>query len=293
MTEDEEFEALVPSRSYGGGGGRLSFLMILPALLLPGFAVTGIFKSGSQAEAVSEEVSTEVAASAVDLSSVWPIIGLVAAGIGILALSAGTFWLLKRGRHSSLALRKEREAAEEDRRQALAVWQKFVDRHHALKTKALEIETDWDMLFSYPTLVDASVPQMLAFHRALSKLDSASNIAPAGINLSMEISELPYPKLVAEAEVAWNVAWSFAKRTGLKLIPRAERKKLDQIAKLLKLARSSGGSDHERSLAYGQIRKLIDGLEFVKVPEPALKSIGTESRRMIESHSEGFVLFNT
>lgn len=227
-------------------------------------------------------VGSPPSAVGLDLSGVWPVLGLIAAGLGLIALGAGTFWVLKRSRQSSLALKREQAAAEEDRRRALAVWQKFSDRHGVLKAKALEIETDWDLLFSYPALLDASVPQTREFHRALKDLDSASNEPPAGINLSMEISGLPYPKLVKETDDAWTAAWSFAQRTGLKLIPRSERKKLDQIERLLKLARS-GGSEHERSVAYERVAKLIGELQFVKVPEAALKSIDSHRRAMIEA----------
>ena len=284
-------EALMGSAGGVGGEGSMMMpaLIVLPVVFLcaglafsPQFVMKSLGLQGSNEPKVESPV-IEQPTVAPDLSGFWPVLGIIGAAVGIAALAAGTFWLIRKLRRSSLAERREQEAIEEERRQALLIWKGFTDRHSTLKEKALEIETDWDMLFSYPALVDASVPQTAAFHRALRDLDSASSIAPSGLNLSMEISSLPYPKLVAEADEAWNHAWSFAKRTGLKLIPRAERKKLDQIEKLLRLARNSGGSEHERSVAYARISKLVGELQFVKIPESAMRSIEGEQRRMIEA----------
>lgn len=289
-----EFDPLEPSRDPSeaseGGSGLIYAILLAPVIFFgvsmvvaPNFILETLFPKKQSTEVEPQQVATETVTSTLDLSGVWNTMGMIGAGAGIALLSIGAFWMLNKARRSALAHRREQEAVAEDRRQALAVWQKFIDRHRTIKANVLEIETDWDLLFSYPALVDASVPQTLALHRALSKLDSASSIAPAGLNLSMEISELPYPKLVTEAQEAWRAAWSFAQRTGLKLIPRAERKKLDQISKLLELARNGGGSEHERSVAYSRISKLVGELQFVKVPEVAMQSIEGERRRMIEA----------
>ena len=69
----------------------------------------------------------------------------------------------------------------------------------------------------------------------------------------------------------------------MKLIPKDERKKIDQIVQLLKLARDSGGSEHERSVAYERASKLIDELHYVRVPEAAKKAISGEVRLMLEA----------
>lgn len=233
-----------------------------------------------------DETVPAASTPSMDVSWAWPIIGIAGGGAGAVFLTVLSVGAIKRSRRTSLELRELEEARAEDRRKARAAWQKYADAHSELKAKILEAETDWDMLFSYPTLVDASVPQTRELHRAIRALDAAPADPPAELNLSMAIGELHYPKLVAEAQEAWNLAWSFAQRTGLKLIPKPERKKIDQIVKLLKLARDGGGSEHERSVAYERAAKLIGELHFVRIPEAAMRSIEAERRPMIEAPSE-------
>lgn len=231
----------------------------------------------SEVAAVSDPVSPP------DLTVLWVGAGAVGAILVLAVLVALLVFVIRRNRRAELEILERQRLIDEDRNQALAVWKKSVDRHGELSAKTLEIETDWDMLFSYPTLADSSVPQTREFHRALRVADGLSSVAPAEINLSMDIAGLPYPRAVAEASEAWTAAWSFAKRTGTKLIPRAERKKVDQILKLLKLARDSGGSEFERSVAYGRVSKLISELQFVHIPARALQAIGAETRLMLEA----------
>ena len=123
----------------------------------------------------------------VDLAWAWPILGVAGGGAGIVLLSALSFGAIRRSRRLSLEDRIAQEARAEDKRKALNVWQKYIDTHGRLKDKVLEIETDWDLLFSYPTLVDSSVPQTREFHRALRAADTASSEPPAELNLSMAI----------------------------------------------------------------------------------------------------------
>jgi hypothetical protein len=218
-----------------------------------------------------------------DLTMLWISLG-VAGGLVVLAVLVTILvMVIRHSRHGALQLRQQLAAKAEDRRKALEIWNKSVGLHKELSAKVLEIEMDWDMLFSYPALVDASVPQTRDFHRALRTLDSVSAEPPADLNLAMAITELPYPKLVAEAEESWLAAWSFAKRTGTKLLPKEERKKIDQILQLLKLARDSGGSENERSVAYGRAAKLIGELRFISIPQRALATIDTEAQLMLEA----------
>ncbi len=218
-----------------------------------------------------------------DLSWVWPVLGIAGGGAGVVLLSTMSFGAIKRSRRASLEYSEALAAKAEDRRQALAVWEKYTDIHEVLRNRVIEVETDWDLIFKYPTLTDSSVPQTRDFHRAMATLSRASAEPPAELNLSMAIGELHYPQLVTAAEDAWEAAWSFAQRTGTKLIPREERKKLDQILQLLKLARDGGGSEHERSVAYERATKLIGELHFVRVPEAARQAITAEARPMLEA----------
>lgn len=217
-----------------------------------------------------------------DLSGFWNIAGVAGAIVGLGLLITGLVFAIAKTRSVRRDLEERRSAAAAERLKALAIWNRSVDLHRGLSAKALSIETDWNMIFSYPALLDSSIPATRDFHRLLKIADGLSPEAPAHISLSTDIPSLPYPKAVTQADSAWTAAWSFAQRTGLKLIPRAERKKLDQIERLLKLARS-GGSEHERSVAYGRVAKLIGELQFVKAPEAALKSIDSHRRAMIEA----------
>lgn len=293
--QEEDVEAEPKARGLGFTGQ----ILFIVAIALAAVGATGLIGNAVQDKArdissvISEEASVsepaapappvvEAAPVAMDLTGFWLVVGAVGAVI-VIAL-AGTFTVvyILRSRHGAAELRKKQAAEAEDRRKALLVWQQSVDRHRELSSKVIEIETDWTMLFSYPALVDASVPATREFHRALREIETVSSEPPAGLNLAMDISELSYPRLVAAANEAWLSAWSFAQHTGTKLIPRGERKKIDQILKLLKLAQSSGGSEAERSVAYGRAEKLIRELQFVKVPPKALQAIGAEQRLMIE-----------
>lgn len=220
-----------------------------------------------------------------DLTGLWLTLGIIGAILLLGLLATGLLIALKRARRDALELKARNDAAAADRAKALAIWNRSVEKHDELSSKAYEIETDWDILFSYPALLDPSIPSTREFHRALKAVDGLSKDAPSDISLTMDIPELPYPRLVAQADSAWIAAWSFAQRTGTKLIPRAERKKLDQIVKLLKLARDGGGSEHERSVAYERAAKLIGELQFVHIPPRALQAIGTETRLMLEAGS--------
>lgn len=220
-----------------------------------------------------------------DFSGFWTILGVAGGVIGLGLLITGLIFAVHKTRSARQEFQSRRAEAAAERQRALAVWGRYGDLHRGLSAKALSIETDWNMIFSYPALLDSSIPATREFHRLLKVADGLSPEAPAHISLSTDIPSLPYPKAVTEADGAWTAAWSFAKRTGTKLIPRAERKKLDQIEKLLKLARN-GGSEHERSVAYDRASKLIGELQFVRIPEVALKSLGAERRLMIEAPSE-------
>ncbi len=218
-----------------------------------------------------------------DYSSLWITLGIIGALVLIAGLTAFLVLQLRRLSASKLELQERRDARAEDHRQALEIWDGYRAVHDGLKLAVLDAETDWDLIFQYPALVDGSVPQTRDFHRALREVEAQSATPPADLSLSMAIGELPYPRLVRAADEAWASAWGFARRTGTRLIPRDERKKIDQIVKLLRMARSTGGSEHERAIAYERAARLIGELRFVKVPEATLQALGAESRLMLET----------
>lgn len=234
--------------------------------------------------APSPSPSTQLASAApsADYSFIWVALGIIGALVLIAGLTAFLILQLRRLTASKLELQERRNAKAEDHRRALEIWQGYRNVHDGLKLAVLDAETDWDLIFQYPALVDGSVPQTRDFHRALQEANAQSATPPAELNLSMAIGELPYPRLVGVADEAWASAWKFARRTGTRLIPREERKRIDQIVKLLRMARSTGGSEQERAIAYERAAKLVSELRFVKVPEATLQALGAESRLMLE-----------
>lgn len=220
-----------------------------------------------------------------DLTWLWITLGITVA-VAILVVGVLlTVMLTKKLRRASRD-EAERERLEEARRKRLEeTWTRWTDRHQAVKEKVLAAETDWDMIFSYPCLSDATIPQTRDLHRALRAVDHASSTMPSGLDETTDIGSLPYPTMVLAAEESWEAALSFAKHTGQKLLPKEERKTIEQIIKLLRLAQDSGGSTSERDVAYARAQKLIAGLRVFKVPEKALAVIETEQRLMLEAPS--------
>lgn len=257
-----------------------------PSIEAPAVAAPEAEQNAQEAEVVqapdsSEEATGSVAdrsePGAVNIPALVAVLGTVAVG----GLGAA-FSLIARKSRSSPST-SSRKSKSHDRARARELWDGFVTRHGVLREKLLEIETDWDLIFKYPALTNSTVATTRQFHRALRAADSLSAEPPSKLDLTMDLSRMPYPKLVLEAEDAWQVAWDFARHTGTRLIPKEERGRIDQIVQLLTMARDSGGSDHERAVAYERARKLIGELSFVRIPETALEAIEAEQRKMIES----------
>lgn len=292
-----------PGYDQGSWGSIMIMIMIGGAMTVGGTSMPGLFAPSSEEGEGNEPSPTPSSSTSesptpapeptqqpapppaepADLTWLWITLGIVAA-VAILVVGVLlTVMLVKRLRKASRA-EAERKRLEEARQERIReIWQSWIDRHKAVKEKVLSAETDWDMIFSYPCLSDATVPQTRDLHRAISAADHASDSMPPGLDETTDISSLPYPKMVLAAEETWQTAFSFAKRTGQKLLPKEERKTIEQIIKLLRMAQDAGGSPSERDVAYSRAQKLIADLRVVKVPERAMVMIEQEQRLMLEA----------
>lgn len=301
---------LMAPLGYGHGSWASIMLMLLigGAMTAGGTSMSGLFVPSSEkgeggktspdpSPSTTPETSaptpgpthqpTSSPAEPADLTWLWITLGITAA-VAILVVGVLLVVMLtKKLRRAAHAEAEQKRLQEAKRRRLEEAWTRWTDRHQAIKEKVLTAETDWDMIFSYPCLSDATVPQTRDLHRAMRSVDHADNDMPTGLDETTDIASLPYPKKVLAAEEAWEAAFSFAKRTGQKLLPREERKTIEQIVKLLHLARDSGGSPSERDVAYARAQKLIAGLRVFKMPEKALAVLTHEQRLMLEAPAPG------
>jgi len=214
------------------------------------------------------------------------ILVVVAILVG-LAITALIVWFLGRS-----ARRARLEAKTEKARIARldARWQDFIDRATDIRRKIYNAETDWDMLFSYPALTDVSVPATAALYRALRTVDDLDSTRPASTDADEEkdLSTLAYPKAVQELEAAWKKAFQNARRIGMSTVPEDERRKVEEIRRLLALAMDSGSAEAERQVAYDRAQKLIKKLRSIHVPQRALLELEEGNRLMIEAAAPSF-----
>ena len=209
---------------------------------------------------------------------------VVLAIVAILVIGSLITWKLVRNHRHTTRLERERlEALEKDKAAALASWQKIVDRHAAVREKHLHAETDWDTLFLYPAINDASVPSTLRMLQAMRAASLVSDKPPASLSTDTDISALPYPKLVDKLEMAWDEAWNHARKVGQRSLPLKEKKLITQIRQLLRTAENAGSSPTEVELAYKRINDLVAQLEVVRLPEKATQAIEQHQRLAIEA----------
>lgn len=307
--------SFIMAASRGEGYGKSLILVLMSVLfIIPGF-MPGKFKQyltgeeeedepteasgiGRGAEVENEPSASPVATQAPEPSPepadpiVLPeihngmTIVVVLAIVAILVIGSLITWKLVRNhRHTTRLERERREALEKDKAAALASWQKIIDRHATVREKHLHAETDWDTLFLYPAINDASVPSTLRMLQAMRAASVVSDKPPASLSTDTDISALPYPKLVDKLEAAWDEAWSHARKVGQRSLPLKEKKLITQIRQLLRTAENAGSSPTEVELAYKRINDLVAQLEVVRLPEKATQAIEQHQRLAIEAGS--------
>lgn len=274
--------------SYGGGGNFGLILAGLP-LFVVGMLLTfseSIFGVDAETEepaaapsptVVQEpEKSTPVElTTSFDFSIPLLILAILA---GVLLLF-GIGYVLTRFIGAARKSQKLKQEAQEELRAkvkaAEETWAKVRERHKELLGKILWAETDWDALFSFPSLTDVSVPETAALFTAMEK---ANHLRDNGsdeptfrnrVSTPEEILSSSYAQAVEAFALAWAIAERKARRVGQKTIPRAERALLKEAKTLLALVENGSASETERRLAYKRVRSLLAKLEHVHVPERA------------------------
>lgn len=202
------------------------------------------------------------------------ILAIVIIG-GLIALR-----LIASHRRTARQEHERRAAIEAEKKTALANWQEFVDLHETLRAKALDAETNWDVLFFYPAINDPSEPTTRRMLTALDLARKTSAVPPANLSLDSDIPAMSYPKAVTAFELAWNNAWAHAKKTKQSSLTREERKTVNLIMRTLKQAQGTT-SEAEKELCFSRIDKLISQLTTVRVPEQAKQLLAEERRQAI------------
>lgn len=212
-------------------------------------------------------------------SSIFIIIGIILAAVLVLFF----VYLISRRLHRDLkAQKKQRELEQALEKRLTEKWKSFTDKHTALRQKVLKAETDWEMLFSYPSLTDVSSPTTAALYKAMKAADAADPTRPSSIKEDTDLTALAYPKKVMAFGHAWDVALTAARKVGQDGIPPEERKIIRQIKEILRKAEDTGATEHERVMAYNRAHSMIKKLKSIQVPEKALLTIEEKKRLMIE-----------
>lgn len=209
-----------------------------------------------------------------------PMLGLIALVLIILGMVwlLLHFWLKQRR-----ARRKAAEAAEAAQKRIDEAWQSYIDTEKKVMEKFLHAETDWDMIFNYPSLTDPKVEETSALYKAMRAVDRANSEQPENLSEESDLTSFEYPRAVIAFEAAWDTAFAHAKRVGQKSIPKPERRLLRDIRDLLSVAENPASAETERSNAKRRIKQLIKRLEHVKLPTRTMDAIEAGTMLQIES----------
>lgn len=212
----------------------------------------------------------------------WLAVAIVA---GI--ISVAIIWAAIILRRKMAAKDNERKVMEVEITRATDYWKSVIKRHEAIRSKILEAETDIDMLLKLPALTDISVEATSNLFRVLRDTENADQREPGGyadlesVPSVYELSKAEYPTAVQNLEHAWSKAYSNASRIGTKNLPESDRKAIKRIRQLLTRVSGAGLNEHERASAYGQIKKLLNGLQSITVPQQAMDAIEAQHRLAI------------
>ncbi|WP_237498197.1 MULTISPECIES: DUF2786 domain-containing protein [unclassified Streptomyces] len=175
--------------------------------------------------------------------------GLALAGLAAAVLAGWAGWRARR-RHT---VKRRRQQALERSHDAVAA------AYGAYLADVLE----W---LERPALSDVSVPETAVLVQALAAADDA--------RLGNDVEA--YQRAVAVLRTAWQAADDHARRTGLRQLPRVERRAAEQARKLLAMALNSSCGEHERRSAYAKARDLLDGI--LVVPPQAVATMEDKHR---------------
>lgn len=159
-------------------------------------------------------------------------------------------------------------------------WQALVNRHDTVRKNWAIYELDPMMMLDYPVLSDMSEKVTAELHIALRK---ARDLKPSNLGnvAHQEANGSLYQEAVLNAEHAFNVAVSEAKKVQWSKFSAMEQKRLTTAKNLLSLAMDSGASEFERQAAYKRLQKEISGL--INLPTSSLVAIEDATKVMIEA----------
>lgn len=207
---------------------------------------------------------------------------ILAAVVVALAVAVMAFFGFRAGRKAKARRDEEKAILAEFAER----WDAVKELHQKMLRKITHAETDWDTLFSMPSLSDITVPQTKALYEAFRAAGDVSDAMPR--TPVDDIASLAYPKAVYAFRDAWNVAEVAARKIGQSGLTREERKTISEIKNLLALAESSSAAPAEREVAYRRIQTLVKTLTHIALPKAAMDAIesGLTSVRAIEAPVE-------
>ncbi|MER0476946.1 hypothetical protein ABR737_01005 [Streptomyces sp. Edi2] len=182
-------------------------------------------------------------ASAAGIDVPWRTLAMCAAGALILASVIAIALALRQASHRRATDRKRRAETE-------ARHDRVLDAYAAFTTDVLAV-------LDRPALGDVTVPETERLIRALE----AAREARAD-------SRSDYRTALWELEIAWTSADRHARKQGTTLLPRHERRAVEQARLLLATALDEDGNSHERQLAYHRAMRLIG--HIIDVPKEAV-----------------------
>lgn len=283
---------LMGGYGYGESWGKVTFLLITGGLLTLGGgslfrnAATGAedevndLDSDPSPTPTPAEESEPSTISMPQVEGALPMVGLIALTLIILGLVwlMLHFWIKQRR-----ARRKAAEAAEAAQKRIDEAWQSYIDTEKKVMEKFLHAETDWDMIFNYPSLTDPKVEETSALYKAMRAVDRANSDQPKHLTEDSDLTSFEYPRAVIAFEAAWDTAFAHAKRVGQKSIPKEERRTLRDIRDLLSVAENPASAETERSNAKRRIKQLVKRLDHVKLPPRTMDAIEAGTMLQIES----------
>lgn len=261
-------------------------------------SIGGIFmmkRGGSQSRSIdtatkSTTPSSEPTSSATQASdtasaagpTILIILGIIGIGFAVTIVAFTVYLAVRRVRRDTIEAKNEQKRIAELEQHLDEKWKVITDLHSDLRSRVMNAETDWDTLFRYPAMTDVSYPQTAAMYEAMSAANLADDKRPADLTDDSDISELSYPKLVTKFETAYKRAENNARRIGQDGLPEEERRKIEQIRDMLRLAEDPNAAGNERTMAYERIHKALKELRHITVPQKAMMMIEDGKRLMLE-----------
>ncbi|MFI5719672.1 hypothetical protein [Nocardia sp. NPDC051750] len=161
------------------------------------------------------------------------------------------------------------------------LWAAATLKHDEVLLAYLPYETEPLILMRYPALTDITHPATAGFHDALEEANTLrTETMPADTKFAAA-----YRDSVRRLAVAWATAERAAKREGTSYLDPADRRKLEQAAKLLRHAEGAA-SPPERAVYLRQVKSIMEELVdngAIHTPPKIVEAIDTARTLAIEA----------